>query len=107
MASTPVNQEKRTSNLKKSAMVTVPTLPSRIDHVLFCSPSFQHVAESILSLPECKDAMAPGNIQWKTFEDGFPNLMIDNVENVRGRDVVFLADFLNHAEMFAQLSGTF
>lgn len=34
---------------------------------------------------------------------GFPNLMIQNVEHIRGRDVIFLASFLNHSELLAQV----
>jgi hypothetical protein len=49
--------------------------------------------------------MRKGIVHWKTFEDGFPNLMIDFVDSIRGRDVVFLADFLDLSSMFAQLSG--
>jgi hypothetical protein len=105
MSSPVANDPTKRAQLKKSTMVTVPTLPANIHHVLFSSPSFSPVASAILALPDCKDDMAAGNIQWKSFEDGFPNLMIENVENVRGRDIVFLADFLNHVEMFAQLSG--
>jgi len=45
-----------------------------------------------------------GNISWGKFEDGFPNLYIQNVHSIRGRHVVFLASFLNQNEMLSQLS---
>jgi len=45
-----------------------------------------------------------GDISWDKFEDGFPNIMIKNVDQIRGRDVVFLASFLNHSELLSQLS---
>lgn len=44
------------------------------------------------------------DISWAEFEDGFPNLLINNVEKIHGRDVVFLADFLNLRELFTQIS---
>jgi len=46
----------------------------------------------------------PGEISWEKFEDGFPNIMIKNVDQIRGRDVIFLASFLNHTELLSQLS---
>eukprot|EP01126_Amoeba_proteus_P048108 TRINITY_DN5544_c0_g1_i14.p1 TRINITY_DN5544_c0_g1~~TRINITY_DN5544_c0_g1_i14.p1 ORF type:complete len:190 (-),score=14.93 TRINITY_DN5544_c0_g1_i14:574-1143(-) len=42
---------------------------------------------------------------WKknSFEDGFPNIMLD-VSNLPGRSAVFFADLYNPANMFSQLS---
>lgn len=49
---------------------------------------------------------ALADITWGEFEDGFPNILINHVEKLHGRDVIFIADFLNLKEIFAQLSGT-
>jgi ribose-phosphate pyrophosphokinase len=45
-----------------------------------------------------------GNIMWKTFEDGFPNIMITDVHAIRCRHCIILLDFLNIEKIFAQLS---
>eukprot|EP01119_Soliformovum_irregulare_P004277 TRINITY_DN15274_c0_g1_i1.p1 TRINITY_DN15274_c0_g1~~TRINITY_DN15274_c0_g1_i1.p1 ORF type:complete len:340 (+),score=95.42 TRINITY_DN15274_c0_g1_i1:124-1020(+) len=45
-----------------------------------------------------------GEINWNKFEDGFPNLFIKNVDSIRGRDVIFLASFLDQASLLAQIS---
>jgi hypothetical protein len=82
---------------------TVPLFGPQISHLLFYCPSYSDVADQILN--ECQSFMRRGTIHWNTFEDGFPNLMIESVDNVRGRDVVFLADFLDISSIFAQLSG--
>lgn len=39
------------------------------------------------------------------WSQGFPNLFIQNVEQIRGRDVVFVVSFLNHDALLANLSG--
>lgn len=69
----------------------------------------------LLSCPQMKDlarAVAAtrlnrvklGRISWNRFEDGFPNLMIQDVEDMVGKDVVFLASFDSPAEIFRQLA---
>ena len=45
-----------------------------------------------------------GEIQWRTFADGFPNIFVKNVEQVHGRHVAFLASFHNASVIFQQLS---
>jgi ribose-phosphate pyrophosphokinase len=57
----------------------------------------------MISLPDAK-FMAIGNIKWKTFEDGFPNLMINDVQSIRSKHCICLLDFLNIEKIFAQLS---
>ena len=84
--------------------------------VLFSGQETQQLAEDILK--EHPMFLRKGEISWGKFEDGmlvtigtnlvlgFPNLFIQNVEQIRGRDVTFLASFLNHAELLANLSGS-
>jgi len=43
-------------------------------------------------------------IKWGKFQDGFPNLFIDNVKGVAGRDVIFVASFHTPEVIFEQLS---
>jgi phosphoribosylpyrophosphate synthetase len=46
----------------------------------------------------CKD------IEWNTFNDGFPNLFINNVGRMVKRDVIFLANFYPADKIFEQLA---
>jgi len=62
------------------------------------------VASKTVEQEISKSFLRLGCISWKTFEDGFPNLFIKDVEHIRGRHCVFLADFLNLAEIFHQVS---
>jgi len=81
----PPDQAKRQQTLKQSRTVVTASLSPKVQHVIFCSPSFTNLAEEIVTCDSsAKDFVALGKIQWKKFEDGFPNLMINNVENVRG-----------------------
>ncbi|XP_074656414.1 uncharacterized protein LOC141909723 [Tubulanus polymorphus] len=43
-------------------------------------------------------------IQWKKFPDGFPNLFIEDVKQMAGKDVLFLASFHTPEVIFQQLS---
>ena len=61
------------------------------------------LAEEIAS--KDTDFFRLGEISWDKFEDGFPNLFIKNVDDLRGQNCVFLASFLDHKELLAQLSG--
>lgn len=91
---------------KKSKTLAEPTLDRSITNVLVAYPTFNDLAQGILNVVGQSEFMCIGGISWKKFEDGFPNLMILNVENFRSRDVVFLADFLHLDTIFAQLAGT-
>ncbi|BFZ21165.1 hypothetical protein BsWGS_24204 [Bradybaena similaris] len=43
-------------------------------------------------------------IQWKSFADGFPNLFIEDVKYMAGKDVIFIGSFHSPAIIFEQLS---
>jgi len=73
--------------------------------ILFYSPSCTQIAKQLVQLNPVH--IKEGEISWKKFEDGFPNIMIQNVEQIRGRDVVFLASFLNHEDLLSQISVIF
>jgi hypothetical protein len=91
---------------KKSKTLAETTLPRSITSLLVAYPTFGGLAEDIMKVTGQTEAMAIGAVSWKKFEDGFPNLMIHNVENFRSRDVVILIDFLHLETIFPQLSGT-
>ncbi|GER29695.1 ribose-phosphate pyrophosphokinase [Striga asiatica] len=44
------------------------------------------------------------SINWRSFDDGFPNLFIKNAHDIRGQHVAFLASFSSTAVIFEQLS---
>ncbi|KAL8507971.1 hypothetical protein ACS0TY_018498 [Phlomoides rotata] len=44
------------------------------------------------------------SINWRSFNDGFPNLFIKNAHDIRGQHVAFLASFSSTAVIFEQLS---
>ncbi|KAK4266180.1 hypothetical protein QN277_027140 [Acacia crassicarpa] len=44
------------------------------------------------------------SIKWRSFADGFPNIYIQNAEELRGQHVAFLASFSSPALVFEQLS---
>jgi len=43
-------------------------------------------------------------INWQRFKDNYPDLFIPQVEDIRGRDIYFLANFENPSDIFEQLS---
>ncbi|PQQ09836.1 ribose-phosphate pyrophosphokinase 4 isoform X1 [Prunus yedoensis var. nudiflora] len=43
-------------------------------------------------------------IKWRTFDDGFPNIFINNAQDLRGKHVAFLASFSSQGVIFEQLS---
>jgi ribose-phosphate pyrophosphokinase len=48
-----------------------------------------------------------GYIRWDTFDDGYPNILIDNIEAIRNHDVAFLASFDIPGDIFPQLSAIY
>ncbi|KAL6536061.1 ribose phosphate diphosphokinase subunit prs4 [Orobanche hederae] len=44
------------------------------------------------------------SINWRSFDDGFPNLFIKNAHDIRGHHVAFLASFSSTEVIFEQLS---
>lgn len=47
------------------------------------------------------------SINWRSFDDGFPNLFINKAQEIRGQHVAFLASFSSPAVIFEQLSVIF
>ncbi|KAF5741089.1 Phosphoribosyl pyrophosphate (PRPP) synthase 3 isoform 1 [Tripterygium wilfordii] len=50
------------------------------------------------------DAIDLRSINWRTFDDGFPNLFIPNAQGIRSQHVAFLASFSSPSVIFEQLS---
>ncbi|PRP81086.1 hypothetical protein PROFUN_11200 [Planoprotostelium fungivorum] len=70
--------------------------------IIFFNPEMKSLAESMQATHP--DMFELGAISWQFFEDGFPNLFIQKVETIRGRDIVILLSFLRQDQMLAQLS---
>lgn len=45
-----------------------------------------------------------GNLQWDSFADGWPNIFINNVKEIAGRDVILLVNFDSPSVIFEQLA---
>jgi hypothetical protein len=43
-------------------------------------------------------------VRWREFQDGWPDTFIENVDELRGRHVVFLMNIVHSSALFAQLS---
>lgn len=69
---------------------------------LFSCPQMRELALAVAATR--KNRVRYGAIEWKKFEDGFPNLMIRDVAGIVGEDVAFLACFDTPAEIFRQLA---
>ena len=63
----------------------------------------RELAESIAAQPTSLDIRL-GEISWKTFADGFPNIFVEGAEAIRGKHVAFLASFNNPETIFEQIS---
>ncbi|KAK9150826.1 hypothetical protein Syun_009135 [Stephania yunnanensis] len=53
------------------------------------------------------DSIKLQSINWRSFDDGFPNLFINNAQDIRGQHVAFLASFSSPSVIFEQLSVIF
>eukprot|EP01084_Bolivina_argentea_P165928 288191_1 len=67
---------------------------------LFYCESMKPLAIQIQN--ESSNAMELAAIDWKTFNDGFPDLIIPNTANIRSSDVIFLADLSDAKLIFEQ-----
>lgn len=68
--------------------------------ILFGCPQMSSLGDAVARL---SPGMERGVVDWLSFEDGFPNLMIRNVESIRRRDVAFLACFDTPRTILEQL----
>lgn len=70
--------------------------------VLFYSKEMEPLAQKIAAASE--NVVELGQIDWRTFPDGFPDLFINDAYDVRDRHVAFLASFHSPEVIFEQLS---
>ena len=79
--------------------------------LLFCHPSMEILAKKIVaSVAESKGARnyrlveLHSNLKWDSFADGWPNIFIENVKEIAGRDVILLVSFDSPSVIFEQLA---
>ncbi|KAI7757394.1 hypothetical protein M8C21_001923 [Ambrosia artemisiifolia] len=72
--------------------------------VLFYCLQAQQLAHKIAAQ---SDHIQLQSINWRSFDDGFRNLFINNAQNIRGQHVLFLASISSPAMIFEQLSVIF
>ena len=51
------------------------------------------------------DQIQTVRIRWDTFADGFPNVLVENIESIRNHHLAFLAAFDTPGDIFTQLSA--
>ncbi|CAA7397548.1 unnamed protein product [Spirodela intermedia] len=84
-----------------SVAFSLPPKRSRKTVCLFFCEETRALAERVAAE---SDAIELRSINWRTFEDGFPNLFIPNGQGIRGQHVAFLASFSSPRVIFEQLS---
>lgn len=69
-------------------------------YLFYCSEC-EDLARQIASQ---SDLITLQTIKWRNFDDGFPNIFINNAQALRGQHVAFLASFSSQGVIFEQLS---
>nr|DAD37619.1 TPA_asm: hypothetical protein HUJ06_008260 [Nelumbo nucifera] len=72
--------------------------------LLFHCVEYEDLARRVAAQSDCIQLQS---INWRSFDDGFPNLFINNAQDIRGQHVAFLASFSSPAVIFEQLSVIF
>lgn len=70
--------------------------------LLFHCPAMTDLAKRICSK---NPGITLGNIKWKRFEDGYPDLYVDKQRSIRRANVAFLASFDEPGDIFEQMSA--
>ncbi|KAF9617054.1 hypothetical protein IFM89_033159 [Coptis chinensis] len=65
-------------------------MPKKKEVLLFYCVESEELARKVATL---SDSIQLQSINWRSFDDGFPNLFINNAQDIRGRHVAFLASF--------------
>ncbi len=53
------------------------------------------------------DQIQTARIRWDAFADGFPNVLVENIESIRNHHLAFLAAFDTPGDIFTQLSAIY
>jgi len=83
--------------------VNLTVLPDALkkDCILFYCEDAAPLAQKIAA---SSSKVTLGEINWKNFADGFPNLFVKDATEIRNRHVAFLASFHNPGTIFEQIS---
>ncbi|KAK9153235.1 hypothetical protein Sjap_000715 [Stephania japonica] len=79
-------------------------LKKKKEVLLFYCVESEALARKVAHL---SDSIKLQSINWRSFDDGFPNLFINNAQDIRGQHVAFLASFSSPSVIFEQLSIIF
>jgi phosphoribosylpyrophosphate synthetase len=101
--------------LGRSASQTAREKAQRFPPVLVMAhPSMEYLAENLVSRVDELEKKGEkeryrsvelwNKISWKTFRDKWPDIFIKDVEEIAGRDVIFVASFDSPSVIFEQLS---
>ena len=72
--------------------------------VLFYAPEMKDLAKKIAAEDVGGSSVELGDIDWRKFPDGFPDLFVNDAYGVRDRHVAFLASFHSPEVIFEQIS---
>ncbi|MGV7354890.1 hypothetical protein PJM26_30845, partial [Mycobacterium kansasii] len=75
--------------------------PNKKKVLLFYCEEASELAQKVAAH---SDLIQLQSISWRSFDDGFPNLYINNAQDIRGHHVAFLASFSKPEVIFEQLS---
>ncbi|KAK3021991.1 hypothetical protein RJ639_045645 [Escallonia herrerae] len=78
--------------------------PKKKQVLLFYCVESQDLARQVAAQ---SDLIQLQSINWRSFDDGFPNLFINDAQDIRGQHVAFLASFSSPGVIFEQLSVIF
>jgi phosphoribosylpyrophosphate synthetase len=85
----------------------IPTGLLAKDYVVFSHPTMKSLADNLCSALVNRHnnlACSRGEITWKSFNDGFPDIFIHNIQSLVNRDVIFVASFNTPGDIFEQIS---
>ncbi len=71
---------------------------------LLACPQMSALAAGIAA---AHDQIETGNIRWDAFADGFPDVLVENIEVIRNHHLAFLAAFDTPGDIFTQLSAIY
>lgn len=89
---------------KKRSRTTQMEKPNKKQVLLFHCVESEDLARKVAAQ---SDLIQLQSINWRSFDDGFPNLFINNAQDIRGHHVAFLASFSSPGVIFEQLSVIF
>lgn len=80
-------------------------------HIMTCRPRASACLDLVSwlmlrppqSIIKHTQSVALGEIEWKKFPDGFPNIFVHDVESIKGCHLVFLACFQRASDIFEQV----